>query len=159
MSLEFQLELAATVLLSIVLSAIVGIDRERSDHPAGLRTHILVGMGSCVFTILSIHAFSGGDTSRVAAQIVSGLGFLGAGAILKDRGRVKGLTTAAGLWSTAAIGMAVGVGAWLLAIIVTVFIWIVLAWLQGFQKHLQPTKDKTQTKQQKDVASLHIEEV
>lgn len=140
MSLELQLEIGLMVLLSIVLSGLVGINRERIDHPAGLRTHILVGMGSCTFTILSVHAFGDGDPGRVASQILPGLGFLGAGAILKERGSIQGLTTAASLWATAAIGMAIGTGAWLLGVIVSVLIWGVLVFLRHFEVHVLETK-------------------
>jgi len=142
MSLELQLHAVVLLLLATVLSSVVGLNRERKDHPAGLRTHILVGVGACMFTILSIYAFDATDTARVAAQIVTGVGFLGAGAILKESGDIKGLTTAASLWATAAIGMAVGTGAWFLAICLTLVIWFVLAWLQRLAQHT-PTEQKT----------------
>ncbi len=140
MSLELQLEVGLLMLLSILLSALVGVNRERIDHPAGLRTHILVGMGSCAFTLVSVHAFGEGDPGRVASQILPGLGFLGAGAIIKQRGQVQGLTTAASLWSTASIGMALGTGAWLLAIIITLLIWGVLVFIWHFEVHILETK-------------------
>jgi putative Mg2+ transporter-C (MgtC) family protein len=127
MSLELQLEISVWVLLAAALSALIGFNREKRNRPAGLRTHMLVGIGSCLFTLLSIHAFPGGDPARVAAQIVSGLGFLGAGAILKERGNIEGLTTAASMWATAAIGMAVGLGGWLVGMLVTLIVWFVLA--------------------------------
>ena len=133
MALQTQAEAFFLVLLAAFLSMIVGLDRERREHPAGLRTHMLVGVGACVFTILSMHAFAGSDPARVASQILPGIGFLGAGAILKEKRHVKGLTTAAGVWSTAAIGMAVGSGAWLLALSVTVIIWTILSLLQRFE--------------------------
>lgn len=141
MSLELQIEVGLLTLLSIILSGVVGMNRERIDHPAGLRTHILVGMGSCTFTILSVHAFGEGDPGRVASQILPGLGFLGAGAIIKQRGEIQGLTTAASLWATAAIGMAIGTGAWLLGIIIAVLIWAVLGFLWHFEVHILETKD------------------
>ncbi len=126
-SLEDQLVVAIQLGLAAFLSAIIGLDRERLNKHAGLRTHILVGVGSCLFTALSLFAFPNSETSRIAAQIVTGIGFLGAGAILKEHNRVHGLTTAASIWATAAVGMSVGVGAWFLAIIATLLIWIVLA--------------------------------
>jgi len=92
------------------LAAVLGLEREATGKPAGLRTHAMVGLGAAVFTILSVEAFEGADTSRVAAQIVSGVGFLGAGAIFRSGPLVKGLTTAAGLWAAAALGMAAGSG-------------------------------------------------
>jgi putative Mg2+ transporter-C (MgtC) family protein len=98
-----------------VLGAMIGAEREIHGHPAGIRTHMLVALGSGLFTVLSIHGFGQGpgvpiDPTRIAAQIVSGIGFLGAGAILKDGIVIRGLTTAASLWATAAVGMAAGAG-------------------------------------------------
>jgi putative Mg2+ transporter-C (MgtC) family protein len=127
MSLELQLEISLWVLLAAALSALIGFNREMRNRPAGLRTHMLVGIGSCLFTLLSIHGFGDGDPGRVASQILPGLGFLGAGAILKERGNIEGLTTAASMWATAAIGMAVGLGGWLVAMLVTLIVWFVLA--------------------------------
>ncbi len=131
MSIEEQLVLSLELLLAAFLSMIVGLDRDRRNQPAGLRTHMLVGLGSCLFTILSINFFPHSETSRVAAQVVSGIGFLGAGTILQLRREngnsdVKHLTTAASIWATAAIGMAVGAGGWLLAINATLIVWFVL---------------------------------
>ena len=97
--------------VAIILGGIVGWEREINDRPAGLRTHVLVAMGSALITIVSMSFQGPGlDPSRIAAQIVSGIGFLGAGAILRRGNIVRGLTTAASLWVVAAIGMAVGVG-------------------------------------------------
>lgn len=144
MSLQLQIETAGLVLLSILLTGVIGVNREQHKHPAGLRTHVLVGMGACVFTILSRYAFPDGDPARVAAQVVSGLGFLGAGAILKERNDISGLTTAASLWATASIGMAVGTGAWLLGIMVTVLIWGVLVFLRQFEARVLDTKKPKQ---------------
>jgi putative Mg2+ transporter-C (MgtC) family protein len=126
-----QLDLGVRMLLAAVLGAAIGFEREIHEHPAGMRTHLLVSLGSGIFTVLSIVAFSGPpapngslptDTSRVAAQIVSGIGFLGAGAILKYGTSVRGLTTAASLWATAAVGMACGAGEWLIAAIGTAIV-------------------------------------
>src|SRR5687768_11360764 len=103
MSLFVQAETFFLIMIAAFLSMIIGLDRERRDHPAGLRTHMLIGIGSCLFTILSVHAFSPGDPGRVASQILPGMGFLGAGAILKTRTDILGLTTAASVWSTAAV--------------------------------------------------------
>ncbi|MEA2520012.1 MAG: putative Mg2+ transporter-C (MgtC) family protein [Chloroflexota bacterium] len=119
-----QADLAVRMLIAAVLGAAIGLEREIHEHPAGMRTHLLVSLGSAMFTELSIVAFSGPpapngslptDTSRVAAQIVSGIGFLGAGAILKYGTSIRGLTTAASLWAAAAVGMAAGAGEWLIA--------------------------------------------
>lgn len=134
MSLYTQAEAIFLILLAAFLSALIGMDRERRDHNAGLRTHMLVGIGACLISLLSLYAFPDSDRSRVAAQIVSGIGFLGAGAILKERRSIHGLTTAASIWATAGIGMAVGSGMWLLAIGTTVIIWIVLAVIRRFEE-------------------------
>ena len=114
-----------------MLGAAIGLERELHAHPAGMRTHLLVSLGSAAFTVLSIFFFESPaapngslptDPSRIAAQIVSGIGFLGAGAILKYGTSVRGLTTAASLWATAGVGMAAGAGAWFVAVVTTVLI-------------------------------------
>lgn len=115
--------------IAALLGGLVGLEREAGHRPAGLRTYMLVCTGSCLFTILSINAFGpgpGGNTARVAAQIVSGIGFLGAGTVWRSHDAVKGLTTAAGLWVVAAIGMAVGAGMGLLALAATIIVLIIL---------------------------------
>lgn len=110
-SLELDAQMFLRLLLAVVLGALVGYERERAGKPAGVRTHGMVSLGAALFAVVSLHGFGGtGDPARVAAQIVTGIGFLGAGAILHQRGNVHGLTTAASLWVTAAIGLAVGVG-------------------------------------------------
>lgn len=130
--IEQQFMIALQLILAGILCTIIGWERERSKQEAGLRTHILVGMGSCLFTSLSIWGFQGegSDPSRVASQILPGLGFLGAGAILKQGANIQGLTTAASMWVTAALGMAVGTGAWFVAICATLLVWFVLHVLQ-----------------------------
>jgi len=107
------LDLGFRILVAAALGAAVGAEREIHGHPAGIRTHMLVALGSALFTVLSIHGFTNDgratgsiDPTRIAAQIVSGIGFLGAGAILKDGVVIRGLTTAASLWATSAVGMA-----------------------------------------------------
>jgi putative Mg2+ transporter-C (MgtC) family protein len=126
-----QLEISIRLIVACVLGAAVGLEREMHAHPAGMRTHLLVSLGSAAFTVLSIFFFASPaapngslptDPSRIAAQIVSGIGFLGAGAILKFGSSVRGLTTAASLWATAAVGMAAGAGAWVVAIVATLLI-------------------------------------
>lgn len=110
--------------LAALLGGIVGVEREFTGHPAGLRTNILIATSSCLFTLLSIHAFpltgASQDTARVAAQIVTGVGFLGAGAVIQTKRAVHGLTTAATIWMVAALGMAVATEYWTIAIIMTV---------------------------------------
>lgn len=105
------------LLFCVVLCAVIGIERQLSQKSAGLRTHVLVGLGSAGFTLVSAYGFAGGegsasvvDPTRIAAQIVSGIGFLGAGLIFMRRDVVRGLTTAASIWLTAAVGMACGAG-------------------------------------------------
>lgn len=112
-------DLLIRLLAGAGFAAILGLEREATGKPAGLRTHAMVGLGSAVFTVISIEGFPGADTSRVAAQIVSGIGFLGAGAIFRSGPLVKGLTTAAGLWAAAALGMAAGTGEIALAAMAT----------------------------------------
>jgi putative Mg2+ transporter-C (MgtC) family protein len=134
------LELAARLVLALVLGAVVGFEREVNDQPAGLRTHIAVSLGACLFALISAYGFtefevSGRQTSyqvdvtRVASQIVSGMGFLGAGAIIKYGPNVRGLTTAASLWVAAAIGLAVAVGSYTLALVTTGLVIMSLALL------------------------------
>ena len=110
LDLELQVDLILRLLLAAFLGAAIGFEREVHGHPAGLRTHTLVALGSALFTELSIYGFPSEpgqpvDPTRIAAQIVTGIGFLGGGAILKEGLNVKGLTTAASLWAGAAIGM------------------------------------------------------
>jgi putative Mg2+ transporter-C (MgtC) family protein len=131
MDITLQIDLSIRMLLAAVLGSAIGFEREIHEHPAGMRTHLLVSLGSAIFTILSIHGFTetgaSVDPTRIAAQIVSGIGFLGAGAILKYGTSIRGLTTAASLWSTAAIGMATGAGEWVIAAAGTLII-IVSLW-------------------------------
>ncbi len=138
MSLETQFLAVLQMLLAAVLSMLIGLERERRRHSAGLRTHMLVGLGSCLFTTLSINAFPGDLPGRVASNVITGVGFLGAGTIIVRKNTAHDLTTAASIWATAAVGMASGSGAWFLAISVTLIIWIVLAVLRGFEGHKKP---------------------
>ncbi|CAN5165592.1 hypothetical protein BH24CHL7_BH24CHL7_07750 [soil metagenome] len=105
------------VIVAGAVAVLVGIEREREGKPAGARTYGLVAMGAAIFTVTGIYGFGEGDPgSRIAAQIVTGIGFLGAGTIMHMRRRVVGLTTAAGLWVSAAVGMAIGSGLFILGI-------------------------------------------
>lgn len=106
------------------LSALIGLERELRHRDAGLRTHMMVGLGSALFTIAG--AEMGTDATRMAAQVVSGIGFLGAGAIFRSGDSIKGLTTAAGLWTVAAIGVVAGFGELALAVTATVVALVVL---------------------------------
>ena len=136
MSLEAQFVAIFQLLLAALLSGLIGIDRERHARTAGFRTHMLVGVGACLISVLSVNVFPD-DPARVASQIVVGIGFLGGGTILKEGTSIKGLTTAANIWATAAVGLAVGLGAWLLAIVATILIWIILAIFVRFELHRQ----------------------
>lgn len=103
--------------MALVLGAVVGVEREYRGHAAGLRTMAMVSTGSCLFTLLGAALFSTGtDPTRIAAQVVTGIGFLGAGTILRGVSGVRGLTTAATIWVVAAIGMAAGFGTYVLAV-------------------------------------------
>jgi putative Mg2+ transporter-C (MgtC) family protein len=125
-----ELELVGRLLLSAVLGGLIGLEREISDQPAGFRTHMLVALGACLFALVSAYSFAvfvgqeaspqfRFDPTRVAAQIVTGIGFLGAGAIIRYGMSVRGLTTAASLWVVAAIGTAVGLGGYLIGGVTT----------------------------------------
>ncbi|MGF1506611.1 MAG: MgtC/SapB family protein [Anaerolineae bacterium] len=135
-SLEQQMLIVGQVLIAALLSMIIGIDREERDKSAGMRTHMLVGVGAALFTSLSLVAFPDSETARVAANVVTGVGFLGAGVNYKGEEKVHDLTTAASIWTTAAVGMAVGAGLWLLAAAATVLIWIILRLLWYVRRYI-----------------------
>lgn len=120
------LDMSLRLLVAMVLGGIIGLERDYRAKDAGFHLHFLVAVGSALFTLLSMYGFSDGvrDTSRVAAQVVSGIGFLGAGLIVFQKNVIRGLTTAAGLWVTAAVGMACGTGQYYLAVFVTVLMLI-----------------------------------
>lgn len=124
--------------VALLIGGIIGAERERQKKAVGLRTLILISVGSAIFTIISFRMSElwGGEPSRIAAQIVSGIGFLGAGVILEERGRVVGLTTAATIWLTAALGMAVGAGEYILAVGGTGISIIVLLLFTRLEEHL-----------------------
>jgi putative Mg2+ transporter-C (MgtC) family protein len=129
--LETQIDLGLRLALGLVLGAVIGFERELHRQPAGFRTHSLVSLGAALFTIVSAFGFSGElvDPTRIAAQIVSGIGFIGAGTILQYRGHIRGLTTAASLWSVAAVGTAAGAGLYVLAVMATILILVILSLL------------------------------
>lgn len=131
-----RFDLLGYLLLAVLLGGAVGLERELKRKPAGLRTNILICVGAALFTQLSIAVAGGqGDPARIAAQIVTGVGFIGAGTILHTRGQVEGLTSAATIWLVAAIGIAVGAGAVFEATAATVLVVLVLAvlgWVEGY---------------------------
>jgi putative Mg2+ transporter-C (MgtC) family protein len=131
--------MALSLLTAVVLGGLIGLEREMRGHPAGLRTHILVCLGSTLITLVSVQiATMGpqrGDPARLAAQIVTGIGFLGAGAIVREGATIRGLTTAASIWTTAAIGIALGVAPRfgelaVIATLIVIFTLTVLNWLE-----------------------------
>ena len=138
--LSFSLD-NATVILRILGAALlggaIGLERELSEQPAGFRTHILVSMGAALFTMVGAYAIAGGtgfDPTRVAAQVATGIGFIGAGVIFQQGASIKGLTTAASLWVTAAIGTAAAFGFWAAAVTTGVITLVSLYGLKRFQR-------------------------
>jgi putative Mg2+ transporter-C (MgtC) family protein len=127
---QLRLELLVQLVLAVILGGAVGLERELKGKPAGLRTNILICLGATLFTVLSYRFGSGaGDPGRVAAQVLTGVGFIGAGTILHMRGAVTGLTSAATIWVVAAIGMAVGARGYIEAMGATLVVMVVLAGL------------------------------
>ncbi len=130
-------ELVLRLILAAIIGGFIGIEREVSNRPAGLRTHILVTVGSALITLVSKDGFGGlGDPARVAAQIVTGIGFLGAGTIIKTGSSIKGLTTAASLWISAGIGIAIGSGYYLGALVTAGIVLLTLVNIGSFEKRL-----------------------
>lgn len=153
----FNVECIIRLLLALAMGFSLGLERELTNKYAGLRTHILVCLGACIFTLLSIYGFptfADGDnvvinnatgirdTSRVAAQIVTGIGFIGAGTVLRNGPMVFGLTTAATLWIAASIGMACGAGMYDVAVIATVLSVAVLTLIRIFERQFLPSSGK-----------------
>jgi len=132
---SIELTVLFRVGVAVVLGFILGIERELYKRPAGLRTHILVCIASCLIMMVSIYGFDEGDPARLAAQVVSGVGFLGAGAIMReDKGNsIKGITTAATIWMSAMIGLSCGNGFYFGAIVVTISALIILTILRNFE--------------------------
>lgn len=120
-SLETELEMLARILFAAVVGAIIGIERRHAARPAGIRTMALVAMGAAVFTVVSIFGFTADgqqfrDPARLAAQVATGVGFIGAGTMIRSGGVVRGLTTASGIWMSAALGVAAGAGMFVVAL-------------------------------------------
>lgn len=141
--LGLEIELSIRLAVAAGLGAIVGLERELHNHPAGMRTHILVSLGSALFAVVSAYGYADvfasdpsaiNNPQRIAAQIVTGIGFLGAGAIIQSGHWVRGLTTAASLWATAAIGLAIGSGAYVLGVVGTVLVALSLGPLNGLMR-------------------------
>lgn len=137
---SFNLETIMRILLAIALGGVIGFEREMKHRPAGLRTHMLVSLGAAVFTLISI-SFAV-DPARIAAAIVAGIGFLGAGSIISTRGHMHGITTAATLWIVASIGLSVGVGQYWIAIISTVLVFAILQ-IKKVEEKITSKEDET----------------
>ena len=144
---DLDMHLLLRLLLASLLGGLIGFEREIHGRPAGFRTHLLVSLGSCLFCITSIEIYRsfgnfsgtgpvGVDPGRIAAQVVTGIGFLGAGAIIRERASIRGLTTAACLWVAAALGIACGIGLFYLAICVTLVALVNLLLLKQIEKRL-----------------------
>jgi putative Mg2+ transporter-C (MgtC) family protein len=147
-----NIELVARLVMAAALGSVIGFERERLAWAAGLRTHMLVCVGSALFMLVSAFGFADAlkgdhvvlDPSRVAAQVVSGIGFLGAGSILLRNEIVRGLTTAASLWSVAAIGLAVGGGLYTASIAATAIILVILAGIKPLERRFISVKQRRQ---------------
>lgn len=143
---SFQEAYTVTVRLIVaaLMGAVIGWERETQNRAAGLRTHMLVAMGSALFVLAPVVVEMGSDQiSRVMQGIIQGIGFLGAGAIIKyvDRPKIRGLTSAASIWATAAIGIAAGVGALWLPVVATLIVWVILSPVHKLEKYMKRKSD------------------
>jgi putative Mg2+ transporter-C (MgtC) family protein len=139
-----QIDIGIRLVVAAAAGMAVGIERELREQAAGLRTHMVVALGACLFTLVGAFGFGGeGDPSRVTAQVVTGIGFLGAGAILREGVSVRGLTTAGSLWVVAAIGCAVGAGLYFASAVATVITLISLWGLRPFRRRLRMRGDSS----------------
>ena len=139
------LECFIRIIMAVILGFTIGTERQLRLKVAGIRTHAIVAVGGCLFTVISIYAFPHSDAARIAAQVVSGIGFIGAGMILHKQNAIHGLTSAAAIWLTAAIGMAIGAGMYIIAagatvitVLIQLFFHIPLRFFQ--EKHLNEIK-------------------
>jgi putative Mg2+ transporter-C (MgtC) family protein len=133
-------EMLLRLAVATALSGLIGFERERHDQPAGLRTHIILGVGSALIALVSLAVGGVSDRGRIAAGIVTGIGFLGAGAILKYGTSIRGLTTAACLWTVAGIGMCAGFGYLLPALVCTLIVFVTLAFFDKIEKAVLATR-------------------
>ncbi len=159
MTLDFTLDLIRRIMLAALLGGMVGLEREWSGRAAGLRTNMLICIGSCLFTILSIYGFQSDagivDPSRIAAQIVTGVGFLCAGALIHRGGHVSGLTTAADIWVVSGIGMAVAVNLSYVAIFVTLLCVTTLYFLAPVSNWLEMNAGDLHREREDQQRALH----
>lgn len=139
-----ELEMIIRLVVAMTLGAVVGFERWHAGKPAGLRTNILIAGGSALFTVISAFGFPGGDPTRIAAGVVTGIGFLGAGTIMRrGEGVVGGMTTAASIWAVSAMGVAVGAGLYLLAVVATLGIVFTLFFLRIVEEKIKPFQKET----------------
>ena len=135
------------LILSMLLGMIVGAERKRKGQTAGIRTFALISMGACLAMLLSIYVpqvylgLKNGDPGRIAAQVITGIGFLGGGAMIHMKGAVRGLTTAAGIWMTAIIGMSIGIGMYLISIVATLLVLVTLIVFEQYGKRRKLGQD------------------
>ncbi len=133
-------EMVLRILIAFVLSGLIGLERQICRHQAGLRTHILVCVGSCLIMLTSLHVFdiyksmANMDPTRIAAGVITGIGFLGAGTIIRSPEGIRGLTTASSLWVVAALGLSIGCGFFKVSVVVTLLVLLVLLFLRGFER-------------------------
>lgn len=146
---EEFLTIITRLVVALILSGLIGFERELNNHFAGFRTHILVGVGACSMMILSLFGFTSFieaydnirfDPARIPSYVISGIGFLGAGTIMVYGGTIRGLTTAATIWAVAGVGLVVGAGMYSLAVIATIIIFISLSFLNNFEKFFKRGK-------------------
>ena len=138
-----ELDSVIKIVLAVVVGGIIGLERESINRPAGFRTHILVCVASALIMDVNIKLVVGyinADPARMAAQVISGMGFLGAGTIIKEGVTVKGLTTAAGLWSVACLGLVIGAGFYSLAFFAVMIMWITLKVFSRFENKINKSK-------------------
>jgi putative Mg2+ transporter-C (MgtC) family protein len=138
MSVQAQLDALIPVAVALVLSGVIGLDREWRRSPAGIRTHMMVGMGAALVMVLGSELYDDSSSARLAANVITGIGFLGAGVIIHRGSQVHELTTAASLWFVAILGMVTGARLYVLAAGATVLGWLVLSVLRWLTKHDQP---------------------
>lgn len=150
--MEISIDFIVKVLFSMLFGAIIGVEREVTNKFAGLRTHMLVSLGACIFTILSIHGFPidtdryNADPARIAAQIVTGIGFIGGGTVLRMGNNIYGITTASTLWLAASVGMACGAGFYVLGGICSFFALFTLVVIRTMEVKFLPKSIKTSLK-------------
>lgn len=151
-----DLEVVLRLVLSAVAGGIVGMEREANNRPAGFRTHILVSLGSALIMLISMYGFDGlgGDPARLAAQVVSGIGFLGAGTIMRTGSNIKGLTTAASIWVCGGIGLAIGNGYYLGGIATSIIIMLTLKSSNFIQMNVFRSQNKLLVVESKERAGL-----